>query len=88
MDEVLENILVNLTSIDLRVSRLVSWSWYHIILRITEHKEGGKLGWGWREGEPKLSRMQCTKERSVCTVTTMDVDTLSIAAGPKYKKVN
>ena len=74
-------ILNNLTSHDLRHCRLVNWSWSHIINRLILHREGGRLGWGWREGEPQLDRLQCSKERSVVTVTALDCDEDNIAAG-------
>ena len=81
MDQVLDLILLQLTAVDLRLCRLVCSSWCHLIERLTLHREGGRLGWGWREGEPVVTRCQCTKDRSVCTVTTMDVDELGIGAG-------
>ena len=33
------------------------------------------------EGEPGVVRLQCRKERSVCTVTSLAVDEQSVAAG-------
>lgn len=65
MDEVLDLILSQLTSVDLRLARLVSLGWLRTVERLTLHREGGRLGWGWREGEPGLARLQCSKERSV-----------------------
>ena len=81
MDEVLDIILGYLSSVDLRLCRLVCWTWLHLLERLTQHREGGRLGWGWREGEPGLQRLQCSKERSVVTVTAMDVDMFNIAVG-------
>ena len=73
-------ILGNLSSHDLRQCRLVSWSWSAVLERMVSHREretGGRLGWGWRHGEPGLDRLQCSKERSVVTVTAMDCDQAS-----------
>ena len=60
----LDLILSQLTSLDLRQARLVSLGWLMTVERLTLHREGGRLGWGWREGEPGLARLQCSKERS------------------------
>ena len=60
----LDLILSQLTSLDLRQARLVSLGWLLTVERLTLHREGGRLGWGWREGEPGLARLQCSKERS------------------------
>ena len=68
MDEVLDLILSHLTSVDLRLARLVSLGWLRTVERLTLHREGGRLGWGWREGEPGLARLQCSKERSVTRI--------------------
>ena len=71
MDEVLDLILSYLTSTDLRLARLVSSGWLRTVERLTRHREtGGRLGWGWREGEPGLARLQCSKERSDHAIKT------------------
>ena len=64
LDSVLDLIFSQLTSLDLRQARLVSLGWLVTLERLTLHREGGRLGWGWREGEPSLARLQCSKERS------------------------
>ena len=64
LDSVLDLIFSQLTSLDLRQARLVSLGWLSTVERLTLHREGGRLGWGWREGEPGLARLQCSKERS------------------------
>ena len=81
MEDIVDQVLGHLSSPDLRMVRLVCAGWLHLVERITTHREIGRLGWGWSKGEPSLGVMQCTRERSVCTVTTMAVDELSIAAG-------
>eukprot|EP00092_Neocalanus_flemingeri_P041930 GFUD01045666.1.p1 GENE.GFUD01045666.1~~GFUD01045666.1.p1 ORF type:complete len:420 (-),score=61.86 GFUD01045666.1:156-1415(-) len=81
MEDVVDQILGNLSSPDLRMVRLVCSGWMHLVERITSHREIGRLGWGWSKGEPSLGVMQCHRERSVCTVTAMSVDEHSIAAG-------
>jgi len=81
MEHVVDLILGNLQSADLRMVRLVCTNWLLMVERITSHREIGRLGWGWSEGEPSLGVMQCTRERSVCTVTAMAVDEYSIVAG-------
>jgi len=81
MEDIVDQVLGYLSSPDLRMVRLVCAGWLHLVERITTHREIGRLGWGWSKGEPSLGVMQCTRERSVCTVTTMAVDELSIAAG-------
>ena len=73
--------LGDLTSQDLRQCRLVSRAWLDLVSRVTAHREGGRLGWGWRQGEPGLVRLQCLKERSVCTVTSLQVDEEVLVAG-------
>ena len=67
LDSVLDLIFSQLTSLDLRQARLVSLGWLSTVERLTLHREGGRLGWGWREGEPSLARLQCSKERSEIT---------------------
>ena len=81
MDSVLDPILGHLTSVDLRQVRLVCRGWAALLERITRHREVTMLGWGWREGEPRLGRLQCSKQRSVCTVTSLACDEASIVAG-------
>ena len=81
MDSVLDPILGSLTSVDLRQVRLVCRGWAALTERITQHREVTRLGWGWREGEPRLARLQCSKQRSVCTVTSLACDEASIVAG-------
>ena len=88
MEDVVDKILGNLSSPDLRMVRLVCSGWMVLVERITTHREIGRLGWGWSKGEPSLGVMQCHRERSVCTVTAMAVDEHSIAAGlGSYGKV-
>ena len=45
---------------------------------IREHR---RLGVGWRTGVPSVGVMQCERDRSVCTVTSLAVDERSVAAG-------
>ena len=76
-----DSVLGHLTSHDLRRCRLVSRRWLDLVSRVTQHREGGRLGWGWRQGEPGLARLQCQKERSVCTVTSLQLDEELLVAG-------
>ena len=76
-----DSVLGHLTSQDLRQCRLVSRAWLDLVSRVTRHREGGRLGWGWRQGEPGLARLQCQKERSVCTVTSLQLDEELLVAG-------
>ena len=81
LEVLVDSVLGELSSQDLRQCRLVSWTWLSLVSRVTTHREVGRLGWGWREGEPGLARLQCSRERSVCTVTSLAVDEESLAAG-------
>ena len=74
-------VLGELSSQDLRQCRLVSRRWLDLVSRVTQHRETGRLGWGWRQGEPGLVRLQCEKERSVCTVTSLHLDEELLVAG-------
>lgn len=81
LEHVADLVLGLLTASDLRMVRLVSSQWLGVVQRSTAHREAGRLGRGWACGEPKLGVMQCSRERSVCTVTALAVDERSIAAG-------
>jgi len=80
LDGVTDIVLDQLSAADLRMCRMVSSSWLTIVQRSTIHREAGRLGKGWTSGEPALGVMQCTRERSVCTVTALAVDETGIAA--------
>lgn len=81
LELVVDSVFGCLTSHDLRHCRLVCRGWAELVSRVTEHREGGRLGWGWRQGEPGLARLQGRKERSVCTVTSLQVDEQLVVAG-------
>ena len=81
LEVLVDSVLGELSSQDLRQCRLVSWTWLSLVSRVTTHREVGRLGWGWREGEPGLARLQCSRERSVCTVTSLAVDEEIVVAG-------
>ena len=40
-----DSVLGHLTSHDLRQCRLVSRRWEDLVSRVTQHREGGRLGW-------------------------------------------
>lgn len=80
LDGVADIVLDQLSAADLRMCRLVSSSWLAIVQSSTIHREAGRLGKGWSSGEPALGVMQCTRERSVCTVTALAVDETGILA--------
>ena len=81
LEAVADSVLGYLTSHDLRQVRLVCRRWREVLSRLTSHREGGRLGWGWRQGEPGVARLQGRKERSVCTVTSLQVDEQLVVAG-------
>lgn len=83
MLEQVESVFHNLRSGDLRAVRLVSSTWLGLVNQLIQHGERGSayLNHRWKQGEPMVDRMQCTRERSVCTITSLAVDDRSIAAG-------
>ncbi|XP_023348186.1 F-box/WD repeat-containing protein 11 [Eurytemora carolleeae] len=81
LHHLLEAIFHNLESADLRSIRLVSTCWFGLVEQLIHHGELSYLSRRWDDGEPKVGEMQCKKERSVCTVTSLAVDDTSIAAG-------
>ena len=70
-----------LTSLDLWRCQLVCRSWTTLVLRLQQHRDRTGLSrrlWRDTENRPR-SVLQCRRERSVCTVSAIASDEISIA---------
>eukprot|EP00095_Tigriopus_kingsejongensis_P003846 maker-scaffold20_size707684-snap-gene-3.11 protein:Tk03846 transcript:maker-scaffold20_size707684-snap-gene-3.11-mRNA-1 annotation:"f box:wd repeat containing protein 1a" len=76
-----EEILEYLDLHDLKCCQLVCRIWFQVVNGLWHHHEFQRVGPNWANGIPKVSEIQCTKQRSVCTVSSMALDERSLLCG-------
>ena len=75
-----DQVLGLLSAPDLRAARSVSWTWLGLVEAATSHRERGRLGRGWRVGEPGVQSLQCRYREKVLLQTDNTADlSLSVA---------
>ena len=80
LEHVIFAILGQLSALDLRCCQLVSSSWnYWVQSFIRRHEK--KLLLSWEQGQPSAFSLQCEKQRSTCTITSLSVDELGLCVG-------
>ena len=67
MLHLLECIFHNLSSADLRAVRLVSSTWFGLVEQLIQHGELSYLSHRWRQGEPRVERMQVSSRKGEST---------------------
>lgn len=73
-----EQVLDYLDLTDLKCCQLVCTSWFGIIDELWHHHEFHRIDPNWSLGTPRLDEIQCHRERSVCTVSSITLDESSI----------
>ncbi len=81
LQHLLLQILGQLSALDLRCCQLVSSSWSFYVQLLFERQQRKLLGSGWLKGQPLVTSLQCEKQRSVCTVSSISVDEEGLVVG-------
>ncbi len=81
LEHVIFKILADLSALDLKRCTLVSSHWNSLVDLLFDRHEKHGLGKGWREGQPRIAKLQCQKLRSTCTISTLASDEFGLAVG-------
>lgn len=81
LEHLIFDILCRLSALDLRCCQLVSSSWSYLVESLFQRHQKKLLGKGWEQGHPSCQVLQCLKQRSVCTISSLSVDEGGICVG-------
>ena len=74
-------VLENLSALDLKSCALVSSSWNFLVENLFERQQKKSLGQNWDQNLPKSQVLECQKQRSVCTISSLAVDEEGLVCG-------